>query len=304
VDHPGAGRREDRDVLRPAVDLVGEDRLLVQQPQGLRPLNLGEAGLDGLLEPAGGLGLLGAVGVEEGAVLPRPLLQGHEELTAVGEELVWAGTEAGAGQPGQGRGCVEPGQRLLRAVEDAGIVVAVLAAQGGDHRRPGRFVGLGDLAEAPLVVVAVVDEARGDPVVDVADPRQPVGGELRRAAEELREPLLLLVHEGREGIDRMVQPRGQGLVLGDPDQRLLVIVAVGLDEGGQQHTVEAGDRLCGGGRAQDPQGGPVGREQPAPRLHSDASSGRGPAPRGRIIDATSLRVNCCSYCIALPDRSG
>jgi len=64
-----------------------------------------------------------------------------------------------------------------------------------------------------------------------------------RIAELPFQPFVLQVHEAGNGFDRVIEPRRQGLVFGDAYDRLLVIVAVGFDEGRQQHARSIGMSL-------------------------------------------------------------
>ena len=218
----------------------------VQDADLLEILHRGQAGFDGFGEPLGGARLLGAVDVEQGAVGPGPGLLRHQGGPAVGEALVRPGHEAGAQASGlDGQGPFQARHGGAGGIEQFRGVEPVLAADGDDHGGPGRFVGGGDVLQVELVPVAVVHHGGGDAVVDVGHPGHAVGGQLRGAAQPGGQFLAPGVEEAGEGVDGVVQPVGERLVLGDADQGLLVVMAVGLDEGGDQQHVLHGDRVRG-----------------------------------------------------------
>ncbi len=90
-------------------------------------------------------------------------------------------------------------------------------------------------------------EGGGDPVIDVVELGLGIGQGVGRNPEPLLELPDVLVEKPGEDVDRVVEPIGQRLVLGDPDQRRLVVVTVGLDEPRQDHPVQAGDIVRVGG---------------------------------------------------------
>ncbi len=169
MHHLGPGVPEYFEISFRVVHLVGDNGVLVQETDLVEILDRRLPIL--LPEPPGGVGLLGGVDVNERIMSLRPLLQGLELLGAVGEILVGAGDNpCSLGLSQAGDIVVEAFRRFPGPVENAGVVVPVLASHCHDHLGACLHVGPHDVIDMVLVVVAVMDHGRRDAVIDVVEP--------------------------------------------------------------------------------------------------------------------------------------